>query len=74
MLKTTIRGVSLCAVGATLALTTGCDFADDLLEVNNPDEIQIEALNDPALLDVQLNGVIDGFTGAYENPSMTPFN
>jgi hypothetical protein len=59
------RLVGLGAVGALLAVTTSCDFADDLLAVDNPDAIQEEAANDPALLQVQLNGVILGFNAPY---------
>ena len=62
-----MRWAGTCALGAVLTLSTGCDFADDLLKVDNPEEIQIEALNDPALLDVQLNGVVDAFQGIYGN-------
>lgn len=54
--------------GAAVTLMTGCDFADDLLKVENPEEIQVEALNDPALIDVQLAGVVDAFQGAYDEP------
>jgi hypothetical protein len=49
-------------VGVLLA---GACSVDDLLEVSNPDEIQIEQVDDPALINVRLNGVIDAFTGAY---------
>lgn len=53
----------LCAVGALLIL--GACNADDLLNVNNPDEIQLDQLDDPKLLDVRMNGVVDAFNGAY---------
>lgn len=56
------------ALGALAALATaGCN-PDDLLQVDNPDEIQIEALNDVALMDVQLAGVVDQFESAYASP------
>jgi hypothetical protein len=42
--------------------TAGCS---DVLEVNNPDEIPLEQLDDPKLLQVRLNGVTDAFNGAY---------
>jgi hypothetical protein len=54
------------ALGATAALLIagGCS-TDDILNVENPDEIPIDALDDPKLLTVRLNGVIDNFNGAY---------
>lgn len=59
----TIRAAGACAVGALL-VAVSCSV-DDLLDVSNPDEIQIEQVNDPALLNVRLNGVIDAFDGSY---------
>ncbi len=58
----------MCALGASLALYTGCDFADELLQVENPDEIMIQALDDISLLEVQVNGVIGMFKSAYDSP------
>jgi hypothetical protein len=57
----------MCAAGAVLALVMGCD-PNELLQVDNPEEIQEEALNDVALLDVQVNGVVDAFQNAYDDP------
>ncbi len=54
------------AAGAVLVLAT-CS-PDDLLKVDNPDEIQVETLNDVKLLEVQLNGVMDAFQDAYASP------
>lgn len=68
MRRTYTRWFGLGAAGTALAVVAGCDFADDLLKVENPDEIQVESLDDPSLLQVQLNGVVDAFQGAYGNP------
>ncbi len=54
------------AAGTILVLATGCDITERLLTVENPGAITIQALDDPALLDVQLAGVIDAFQGAYQ--------
>ena len=59
------RRMGLCAAGAFLFMVTGCQFTDDLLSVNNPEEIQVEALDDVKLLEVQLNGVVDAVESAY---------
>jgi hypothetical protein len=56
------------AVAASLVLWTSCDIADELLHVDNPEEIQLEALNDPALLEVQVNGVIGNFNSLMDDP------
>ncbi|GEM_PF-1013029 len=53
------------AAGTILAFATGCNFTDELLNVENPGAITIAALNNPALLDVQLAGVIDAHQSAY---------
>lgn len=63
MIRQRTRWAALCAVGALLFL--GACSADELLDVNNPDEIQLEQLDDPKLLDVRLAGVIDAFNGVY---------
>lgn len=60
------KWLRLCATGGLVVLAT-CS-PDDLLMVNNPDEIQLAALNDVKLLDVQLNGVMDQFYGTYSSP------
>ncbi len=58
--------IGMCAAGAIL-LGVACN-PDELLKVDNPEEIQIDALDDPGLLTVQLNGVIDAFQNAYDDP------
>jgi hypothetical protein len=55
------------AAGAAVSLGAGCNV-DELLKVENPQEILVEELNDPRLLDVQLNGVIDALHRAYVSP------
>lgn len=55
----------LCAVALTLVVA--CSF-DDLLLVDNPAEIPVDQLNDPRLMQVQLNGVVDAFGNAYTEP------
>ena len=62
--KHTGLAVSVTA-GTILAFATGCDVTDRLLDVENPGAITIEALNDVALLNVQLAGVIDAHQTAY---------
>ena len=57
----------MCALGASLVLFTACD---ELLVVENPEEIVIEALDDFALKDVQVNGVVGLFKSAYDDPIM----
>jgi hypothetical protein len=56
----------LCAAAA-LVVIASCN-PDKLLDVNNPEEIQIGRLNDISLLEVQLNGVRDQFYGTYASP------
>ena len=53
-----------CAAAGLLALGLACNV-DNLLNVDNPDEIPIGDLDDPKLINVQLNGVIDQFSGTY---------
>lgn len=55
------------AAGTILAFATGCDITEKLLTVENPGAITIEALDDPALLGVQLAGVIDAMQSAYHH-------
>lgn len=57
----------VCVVGALLLLAPGCDL-DELLSVDNPEEIPVADLDNPKLLQVQLNGVIDAFENAYAEP------
>lgn len=54
------------AAGA-VSLAAGCNV-DELLKVENPQEILIDELDNPKLLDVQLNGVISAFHNAYVSP------
>lgn len=61
------RWVGMLALSAVLALYTACNFADELLSVENPEEIMIQSLDDPLLLEVQLNGVIGAFKSGMEN-------
>ncbi len=60
--------LGMCALGTILALTSGCNFADELLQVNNPEQILIEDIDDVALLAARVAGVIDNFQGAYDDP------
>jgi hypothetical protein len=61
------RWIALCAVGAILVIAPSCNIGD-VLKVENPSEIPIGDLNDPKLLNVQLNGVIGSFGAAYTEP------
>ena len=54
----------LTAGGAVLALALACNI-DSLLDVENPEDIPLGDLDDPALMEVQLNGVLDQFYGTY---------
>jgi len=56
------------ALGAGAVVFAAACNIDEVLQVENPSEIQIENLDDPRLLQVQLNGVIDRFTDAYVSP------
>jgi hypothetical protein len=58
-----MRWAALCAAGALL-LAGACSI-NDVLDVNNPDEIPLDQLDDPKLLEVRLNGVVDAFDGTY---------
>ncbi|HEX6309263.1 MAG TPA: RagB/SusD family nutrient uptake outer membrane protein [Longimicrobiales bacterium] len=58
-----LRTWGVCAAGVLL-VASACSV-NDLLDVNNPEEIPIDQLDDPKLLDVRLNGVIDAFSGTY---------
>jgi len=59
------KWMRLCAAGALVVLAT-CS-PDDLLLVNNPSAIQLDALDDPKLMSVQVAGVLDRFNGVYGN-------
>ena len=63
MIRKFTRWAALC--GAGVVLIAGACSTSDILDVQNPDEIPIDALDDPRLLQVRLNGVIDNFNGAY---------
>ncbi len=53
------------ALGAgAVAFAAACNI-DEVLQVENPAEIQIDNLNDPKLLQVQLNGVTAALNDAY---------
>ena len=57
------KWLTVCAAGAVLVLAA-CDV-DALLDVDNPEQIQVDRLNDVSLMEVQLNGVKDQFYGNY---------
>jgi hypothetical protein len=57
------RWAGRCAAGALL-IVAACSV-DEILEVDNPDEIQVAQLDDPKLLQVRMNGVVDAFNVAY---------
>lgn len=63
MIPKRARWAALCAAAVMTAV--GACRVDDVLDVQNPEQIPIDALNDPKLLPVRLNGVIDAFDGAY---------
>ena len=58
---------ALCGAGAILSFAAACSFSD-LLQVENPAEIPVGSLDDPKLLQVQLNGVVFVFQDAYTEP------
>ena len=58
----------MCALGASLVLYTACDFVDELLVVENPEEIVVGTLDDFSLKDVQVAGAIAMFKTAYDSP------
>lgn len=57
----------LYGAAAILLLVGACSF-NELLDVENPDEIPVSSLDDPRLLQVRLNGVIDAFQNGYTEP------
>ena len=59
--------IALCATGAVLAIAGSCGI-NDVLQVENPTQIPVGDLNDPKLMQVQLNGVVDAFQNAYTEP------
>lgn len=58
--------LALSAAGV-LACTASCGVGD-VLEVENPTQIPTGSLDDPKLMDVQVNGVIESFQNAYVEP------
>jgi len=50
---------------AAVALLAPVSACNDILKVNNPTEIPIDKLNDPALLNAQVNGVIAELENVY---------
>lgn len=65
MIHNHTRWAGRCVASAlALVIATGCDVGD-VLEVNNPEEIPVDQLDDPRLLDVRLNGVLDAFNDVY---------
>ncbi|MGH7576121.1 MAG: RagB/SusD family nutrient uptake outer membrane protein [Longimicrobiales bacterium] len=64
MIHDPARWVGWCVAGALVVSAAACSI-DDVLEVDNPEEIPIGQLDDPKLLEVRLNGVVDEFNGAY---------
>lgn len=60
------------AVTTVLALGTlalgACSVTDQVLEVNNPEELDEELLQNPALVGVMVNGVIGDFQSMYSDP------
>lgn len=66
MIRKFTTWAGICAACAIL-YAAACSV-DDLLKVSNPEEIPIDNLNDPRLLPVQLNGVVDAFQAAYASP------
>jgi len=62
--QTTWLAVSAAGV---LAFTASCGIGD-VLEVQNPSQIPTDRLNDPKLMQVQVNGVIEAFQNAYTSP------
>lgn len=64
MIHNPARWVGWCVAGALVFSAAACSI-DEVLEVDNPEEIPIGQLDDPKLLEVRLNGVVDEFNGAY---------
>src|SRR5436309_15926684 len=66
MRHTNTRWLALTAAGV-LAFVGSCGI-NDVLQVQNPSQIPTENLNDPKLMQVQVNGVIEAFQNAYTEP------
>ncbi len=63
MIRKHTRWSALCAAGVLLVM--GACSVNDVLDVDNPAQIPVDALNDPSLLKVRLNGVVDAFHDSY---------
>ncbi|MCA9736987.1 MAG: hypothetical protein R3E98_01540 [Gemmatimonadota bacterium] len=61
------RGLTAIAIAGAALLGSACSV-DELLEVNNPAELNEELLQDSTLVNVLLNGVIGDFQAAYSDP------
>jgi hypothetical protein len=66
MIRSYGRWAGLCAAGA-IVVAAACSV-DELLEANNPEELPVDQLDNPRLLQVRLDGVMDGFYSAYVSP------
>jgi hypothetical protein len=58
---TTLLAASVLSLGA-------CNITDQVLNVNNPEELNENLLADPALVGVLVNGVIGDFQAMYSDP------
>ncbi len=61
------RGRLILAAGVAIAVSA-CSQVDELMEVNNPDAIPEDALDDATLVDVLTNSVIGRFAAEYDDP------
>ncbi len=66
--KSLYRYARMVSLAGLLGLFAGCNLADDLLSVNNPDEINEDLLDDATLVSVLVAGVIGDFTHMYDDP------
>lgn len=68
MTRRTSNGLwaAILAAGGVI-LGAACNV-DELLQVENPQEILIDSLNNPKLVDVQVNGVVSQFQNTYVSP------
>lgn len=62
-----IRSARLLAL-AGLTTLLACSVADELLQVENPEEIPISDVTDKRLVDALVAGVIGDFTAMYDDP------
>lgn len=63
MFRRHTKWAALCAMG--VLLVAGACRIDEVLDVDNPEQIPLDQLNDPRLLQVRLNGAVDAFDDAY---------